>query len=59
VEYTGKIFMDFTPSKSIYREDFKSVDKFTALRFMAAGALPAMRCMQILPTNQMITVGRR
>jgi hypothetical protein len=29
----------------LYREDFNSIHEFTALRFIAAGVLPAMRCI--------------
>jgi hypothetical protein len=42
-----------------YREDFNSLDEFTAMRFMVTGALPAMRRMRILPMNQPITFGMK
>jgi hypothetical protein len=45
--------------KYIYREDFSSLDEFTALRFTATGALPAARCMRILLMNQLLTFGMK
>jgi hypothetical protein len=38
-----------------YREVFNSLDEFTALCLTAAGVLPAMRRIQILPMNRLIT----
>jgi hypothetical protein len=40
-----------------YREDFNSIDEFTALRFTPTGAPPATRHMQILQMNQWIMFG--
>jgi hypothetical protein len=41
------------PSKALkYRENFYSLDEFTALHFTAVGAPPAARLMRILPMNQ-------
>jgi hypothetical protein len=46
-------------NKAIYREDFKSLDEFTALRFTATGAPLAVRCIRILPMNQLIMFGMK
>jgi hypothetical protein len=46
-------------SNSIYKEDFKSLDKFMALRFTEAGVPPATRHIQIFLMNQPITFGMK
>jgi hypothetical protein len=41
----------------MYRDDFYSLDKFTALSFTAASVSSPMRCIQILRMNQPIKFG--
>jgi hypothetical protein len=43
----------------MYRDNFFSLDEFTALRFTVTGAPPAARLMRILPMNQPITFGMK
>jgi hypothetical protein len=43
----------------IYREDFSSLDEFTALHFTMTGAPPAARCMRILLMNQPLKFGMK
>jgi hypothetical protein len=38
--------------KEIYRDIFKAIDEFTALRFTVTGASPAAKRTQILPITQ-------
>jgi hypothetical protein len=43
----------------IYREDFKSLDEFTAMRFTGTGAPPAARSIRNVPMNKPITFGMK
>jgi hypothetical protein len=58
--YIRTIFL--SPSQAafcMYREDFNSLDEFTALRFTVTGVPPAARRLRILPMNQPITFGMK
>jgi hypothetical protein len=55
----GKEIGNLLFSSALYREDFKSLDEFTALRITAAGVLPAARRIRTLLMNQLVTFGRK
>jgi hypothetical protein len=54
-----KVNTTYNDATHKYRENFYSLDEFTALHLTAAGAPPAMRCIRILPMNKLITYGMK